>query len=47
MIDYQMRYTGSIGVVVLPSDIRASVEGWVSNSRLVSHAVPRFSRASR
>ena len=35
---------GPTGLVVLPSEIRASIEGWVSNSRVASHAVPRFTR---
>src|SRR4051812_41664508 len=30
VIDYQLRYLGPGGVVVLPSELRASVEGWVS-----------------
>jgi len=44
VIDYSLRYSGPTGVVVLPSEIRAKVEGWVSNSRLASHAVPRLTR---
>jgi len=43
---YQLRYIGSTGVVIPPSEIRASVEGWVSNSRVASHAVPRFTRVT-
>lgn len=46
VIDYQLRYRGPTGVVVLPSEIRASVEGWVSNSRLASHALPRLTRVT-
>jgi hypothetical protein len=46
VIDYQLRRTGPTGVVVLPSEIRATIEGWVSNSRLASHAVPRLTRVT-
>lgn len=42
VIEYQLRFTGPTGVVLLPSEVRANIEGWVSNSRIASHAVPRF-----
>jgi len=42
-VDYRLRYQGNTDVVVTPQEIQAKVEGWVSNSRIASHAVPRFS----
>jgi hypothetical protein len=42
-IDYQLRLEGPTALVVTPTDIRATVEGWVSNSRVPSHAVPQWS----
>lgn len=46
VIDYQLQYIGTAGVIILPSEIRTSVEGWVSNSRVASHAVPRLTRVT-
>jgi hypothetical protein len=43
VIDYRLRHTGRTGVVVTPEEIGVKVEGWVSNSRVASHAVPRWS----
>jgi hypothetical protein len=43
VVDYRLRHTGPTGVVVAPEDIAVKVEGWVSNSRVASHAVPRHS----
>ena len=37
------RYTGKTGVIVTPGKITVKVEGWVSNSRVLSHALPRWS----
>src|SRR5438445_13735783 len=42
-VDYRLRHDGPGGVVVTLADVQANVEGWVSNSRLASHAVPRLS----
>jgi hypothetical protein len=42
-IDYRFRYTGKTGVIVTPEEIVVKVEGWVSNSRVPSHALPRWS----
>jgi hypothetical protein len=42
VIDYRLRHTGQTGVIVMPEEIGAKVEGWVSNSRVPSHAVPRW-----
>ena len=40
-VDYRLRNDGPTGLVVTPSDVSARVEGWVSNSRIGSHAAPR------
>lgn len=42
-IEYELQYDGVTGMVVTPSDVVFKVEGWVSNSRIVSHSVPRRS----
>ena len=43
IIDYRLRNGSSKGVVVTPDEISLKLEGWVSNSRVASHAVPRWS----
>jgi hypothetical protein len=43
VVDYRLRHTGRTGVIVTPEEIGVKVEGWVSNSRVASHAVPRWS----
>jgi hypothetical protein len=43
VVDYRLRHTGPTGVMVAPEEIAVKVEGWVSNSRVASHAVPRHS----
>ena len=43
VVDYRLRYTGKTGVIVTPEEIAVKVEGWVSNSRVASHALPRWS----
>src|SRR5271157_1135711 len=43
IIDYQLRHTSRTGVILSRSEIGSVVEGWVSNSRVASHAVPRLS----
>ncbi len=43
VIDYRLRHKGPAGVVIAPEEIGARVEGWVSNSRVASHGVPRRS----
>ncbi len=42
-VQYRLRYDGPTGVVLAPTELFAKVEGWVSNSRVSSHAVPRWS----
>ena len=46
IVDYQLRHTSPKGVILSRSDIGSLVEGWVSNSRVASHAVPRLSRVT-
>lgn len=41
VVDYRLRHTGKTGVIITPAEIEIKVEGWVSNSRVPSHAVPR------
>jgi hypothetical protein len=43
VIDYRIRHNGTTGIVILPDEIALKVEGWVSNSRVPTHAVPRRS----
>jgi hypothetical protein len=35
-----------VGIVIIPEEVRLKLEGWVSNSRIASHAVPRWSSLS-
>lgn len=42
-VDYRLRYDGPSGIVLTPTEVWARVESWVSNSRVASHAVPRWS----
>jgi hypothetical protein len=42
-IDYRLRHDDGSGLVVTPDEISARVEGWVSNSRVPGHDVPRWS----
>lgn len=42
-VEYHLRYDGTSGIVVTPSDITLKVEGWLSNSRVASHSTPRWS----
>jgi hypothetical protein len=43
VVNYRLRYHGSTGFVVAPTEMLVRVEGWVSNSRVAAHAVPRWS----
>ncbi len=43
IVEYRLRHTGATGVIVTPEEIAVKVEGWVSNSRVASHAIPRWS----
>jgi hypothetical protein len=44
-VDYQLRNNTATSLTLSPSEIGARVEGWVSNSRISSHALPRWSSA--
>jgi len=46
VIDYQLRHMGPTGLILSRSEIGAIIEGWVSNSRVASHAVPRPARVT-
>jgi len=43
VVDYELRHTGQTGIIITPEEFGVKVEGWVSNSRVASHAVPRWS----
>jgi hypothetical protein len=42
-VDYRLRYADGPGQVLMPEDVAAVVDGWVSNSRADGHAAPRRS----
>lgn len=42
-VDYRLRNDGPTVMVGSPEEIQAKLEGWVSNSRVARHAVPRLS----
>ncbi len=42
-VDYWLRNNGHVPRVLLPAEVSALVEGWVSNSRVPSHGTPRRS----
>lgn len=42
-VDYRLRHDGGTVLVSTPGAVCARVEGWVSNSRAASHALPRWS----
>ena len=41
-VDYRLRNDGPAPLDLAPADVAAAVEGWVSNSRIASHASPRL-----
>ncbi len=43
VVDYRLRLAGPSGVIIAPEEIGVKVDGWVSNSRVASHAMPRWS----
>ena len=43
IVDYRLRNTSYTGVIITPEEFKLKVEGWVSNSRVASHAIPRWS----
>ena len=46
VVTYQLRQTSPTGVILSRSEVSSVIEGWVSNSRVASHAVPRLSRVT-
>ncbi len=46
VVDFAIRNETAAGVVVVPSELEARVEGWVSNSRIAGHARPLLARTS-
>src|SRR5262249_50646946 len=42
-LDYRLRHEGPTAVVATAAEVQGKIEGWVSNSRAPSHAVPRLS----
>ena len=45
-VDYGFKNAGAEAIVLLPKDIAARVEGWLSNSRIAAHANPRRASAA-
>jgi hypothetical protein len=43
VVDYRLRHAGQTGIIVAPEEIAVKAEGWVSNSRVASHTIPRWS----
>ena len=43
VVDYRLRYMGRTGVIITPDKVAVRAEGWVSNSRIPGHALPRWS----
>jgi hypothetical protein len=41
VVDYRLRNETPTGLVVAPTEIEVKTEGWVSNSRIPGHSVPR------
>ena len=41
VINHALRFSGTSNIVVTPADVMLKIEGWVSNSRVKSHAVPK------
>jgi len=46
VVDYRIRNETASGIVIVPSELEAKSEGWVSNSRSDGHSVPRLAVAS-
>ncbi len=43
VIDYRLRNVTRAGIIIARENVRLKVEGWVSNSRIATHSVPRRS----
>jgi hypothetical protein len=46
VIDYQLRHEAERGSILTPSEVGVALEGWVSNSRILSHTIPRRARVT-
>ena len=46
VVDFAIRNETAAGIVVVPSELEARVEGWVSNSRVAGHARPLRARTA-
>jgi hypothetical protein len=46
VVEFEVRNETAAGIVVMPVELEARVEGWVSNSRVASHARPRPARVT-
>lgn len=47
IVDYRIRNETGSGIVIVPSELEATSEGWVSNSRVGGHSIPRRAVATR
>jgi hypothetical protein len=43
VVEYRLRNSARTGVIITPEEFGLKIEGWVSNSRLASHTLPRWS----
>jgi hypothetical protein len=43
VVEYRLRNSARTGVIITPDELGLKIEGWVSNSRIASHALPRWS----
>jgi hypothetical protein len=43
IVDYRLKNIGPAPISIEPDQIKVKVEGWVSNSRVASHALPHWS----
>ena len=46
IIDLHLRNCRERGLLINPEELRLKIEGWVSNSRIATHAAPRWSSLS-
>jgi hypothetical protein len=46
VIEYKLACGNCKGIILTPGDLSATIEGWVSNSRIASHTVPRLVKVS-
>jgi hypothetical protein len=43
VVEYRLRHSGATGMIVTSEEVTLKVEGWISNSRVANHAIPRWS----